>query len=929
MTQENKMEQLSSIEKFILGIDSAESTSWEGEKRSLSHRIRDSLFERLVGMNKRAGIVDDNFLDYCNTVKSLLAVYNFGNLLTDEDFTKSKGDPIRITGEGADLVITKEDNDERIKTDKDLIIRGLARIIRHVTEGIGYDITPYLAADDCLEIFKQEGDGQTQIVPVTLSAATVMTTLVYFRRAMKRINLFTDEDFVGENAGLLDSVVSVLAEILTLFYNYANPTDESLEKFIGWGVTLDRNRSRAVTLNDTYIVVDAISRFADAFTQEGLKGDREFLEMIDDYVAKKQGTSSSFMTDQCVSAIYKTALSVYERTKGKYGKDVFYASSHIEDNAIVYDYTSTTYEQISSSNRSSALFNPLYVAMITMYGYNEKELVIRRFMDDAKRAQQVYEEFEEKAAEKGMMKLSDYALTLDSYRDPVKDAKTGETRMNDFQRDIKMLCESKERQSKNFGVGTWRIYYRAARVLQKYLETQCPERLMEFAEYRDYLNATKDAIDQVQVMYRKFDDAQRLGIVDTDYLMFSKLELDVEDIGISKLNKANIAANYLRPMLLSSKIMIVNALTKYPQADMRDLYTSLKNKRHIKVTKRKGMVDKGIEWLWNEDNVDMNSTARHCEAIAYDYFDYYDKYEVGYVAIRNLKKELDAIKFGEKIDDEDGSLKAGAEDGESGVSSLKRLVLEFTRQNVDVIKSVYQQKIAAKNNAIGEKNNRIDELQEEKEKLRRDHEAEIEALNAKHAAALSAQADMTRISREMGDQIRGWVREETERYLKRFASLSLLNILWRNQSDKDFRFDVLYDRDPVDADFEDVREVWDEIRADCGEKGSSQYAENRDKYEREIKDAVALQEILSAALCGILEDELFRNMARDRQKSVAERNSDIKTMYNDRKRTGANDAIVRLGDKIGKLEERLPDVGMLEDLEKRIEQLEAKLKQKD
>lgn len=926
MTQENKKEQLSSIEQFIKGIDGTESTSWEGEKRSLSHRIRDSLFERLVGMNKRTGIVDDNFLDYCNTVKSLLAIYNFGNLLTDEDFSKSERAAIHITGEGADLLITKEENEERIKTDKDLILRGIARIIRHVTEGIGYDITPYLAADDCLEIFKQEGEGQTQIVPVTLSVATVFTTLVYFRRAMKRINLFTNEDFVSENAGLLEDVVSVVADIMTLFYNYANPKDEGLEKFIGWGVTLDRTRSRAVTLNDTYIVVDAISRFADAFTQEGLKSDKEFLDMIDNCVAKRQGIPFSFMTDQCVSAIYKTAVNVYERTKGKYGKDVFYASSHIEDNIIVYDYTSTTYEQISSSNRSSALFNPLYVAMITMYGYNEKELVIRRFMDDAKRAQQIYEDYEEKATEKGMMKLSDYALTLDSYKETVRNGNTGEEERNDFRKDVKMLCDSKERQSKNYGQGTWRIYYRAARVLQKYLETQCPERLMEFTEYRDYLNATKDTIDQVQVMYRKFDDAQRLGIVDTDYLMFSKLELDVEDIGISKLNKANIAANYLRPMLLSSKIMIVNALTKYPQADMRDLYTSLKNKRHIKVTKRKNStVEKETEWLWNEDNVDMNSTARHCEAITYDYFDYYDKYEVGFVAIRNLKKELNAIKFGEEINDEDGSWNSG-EVEESGAASLKRLVLEFTRQNVDVIKSVYQQKIAAKNNVIGEKNEEINSLQAEKEKLKGDHEVEIETLNAKYAAALSEQAEATRISREMGDQIRGWVREEVERYLKRFSSLSILNILWRNQSSGDFKFDMLYDRDPVDADFEEVRNVWQEIRADCGEKGTSQYAEYRDKYEREIKDAVALQEILSAALCGILEDELFRNMARDRQRSVAERNSDIKTIYNDRKRTGANDAIARLEEKINKLEERLPDVGTISELEEKIKQLETKLK---
>ena len=158
----------------------------------------------------------------------------------------------------------------------------------------------------------------------------------------------------------------------------------------------------------------------------------------------------------------------------------------------------------------------------------------------------------------------------------------------------------------------------------------------------------------MQIAYRKFDDSQRLGIVDTDYIMFSTLDLAADPITISKLNKANISANYLRPLLLSSKIMIVNALTKYPQADMGDLYAAIKDSKHRKVVKKRGARSEDIVWLWNEDTVDMNSTARHCEAIMYDYFDYYEKYELSYKSLSNLKKYYGSLISAKTVNLADG-----------------------------------------------------------------------------------------------------------------------------------------------------------------------------------------------------------------------------------------------------------------------------------
>lgn len=887
MTQNTSKDKLYSLNDLFAGIDGAESVTWENEKRSISHRIRNDIYERLVEMNKDKNVIEDKFIDYCNALKSLLVIYNFGNLLSREDFSSNNNTPISIKGDGNEFFIDLEGNEKRIETDRELILAGISKIVAHVKNGTGYDLTPYLVADDCLEIFKRDGNDSSQVVPVTFSATTVFTTLVYFRRLMKRNNFFTKEE-VDKRGGLLDDVVAVVADVMELFYNYANPADDRYDKFIGWGFTLDRTRSEAVTLNDTYAVVDAISRFADAFMQDGFKRDDEFLSLIDSYVAKKHGQQLSFMTDQCVSSIYKTALNVYERTKEVYGKSVFYSSSVREGGRIKYVYTPTVYEQISSSNRSSALFNPLYIAMITMYGYNEKELVIRRFMDDAKLANQFYTEYELKAEEKGLLRLSDFAKTLDSYSKPLRDEETGEETMYDFAADVRWLLDSKEQQSRNYGNAMWRTYYRAARVFQKYIETQDHDRLMEFEEYRDYLNATKDTIDQVQVMYRKFDDAQRLGIVDTDYLMFSPLEFSVDSIGISKLNKANLAVNYLRPMLLSSKIMIVNALTKYPLSDMKTLYNSVKNKRHIKVAKRKNGNLKEIEWLWNEDNVDMNSTARHCEAIAYDYFDYYDKYELGFAAIRNLKKELDAVKFEAGINKEDGSLNLATERRRESRADLKQLVLELTGQNVELIKGVYRQNLSEKDLVIERLQNEKKELAEAYEQKLRDLAAAHEQdLLAKDLAAKEAR-DKNRISLEMGDNLRLWIREELERYIKRLSAAAVLNILNGNRTSGVFDFRALYSKrdNLIDANFDAVREMWNGILKDI-DADPEQANEKISSYNEEFKKAISLQELLSAAFGCKLENEYYWDkLARNTEYDLQKKNALIKSKYNEEKRSG-------------------------------------------
>ena len=864
------------IEELIKNVDFNESTEWEKETRDVSVNIRQAISEVLDNMNEerknKAGAYNDEFLNYCNAVKGLLTIYNFGNL-PDE----------KVSGDNSDFA-------SYLQKDKELILTSIKRIIDHVKNGIGYDITPYLPKDECLEIFGVKGN-VGKVVPVTFSATTVFTTLVYFRRAVKRLNLFSEAELQTENGNVMNDVVAIVAELMAHFYDYAV---HSSKKFSGWGVTLDANVSKAVTLSDTYAVVDALSRFADAFTQSGLKRDRTFTDAIDAYAKEHFGISA--ITDRCVESTYKTAYNVYMDTREVYGKKkAFYVLTKRDGDKVNYDYNGTDYDQIAASSRSSALFNPLYIAMITMYGYDDKELVIRLFMDDPSLVASYDKKYGPEIAE--------YAKTLRGYND--------EEHKHDFEEDRKRLLANDSKKSTDYALATnetgkegevtWRTYYEAARVYQKFLEEKHEEELMEIPVYRDYLNATKDAIDQVAVLYREFENNQRLGVVDTDYVMYSELDVAVkrdDKVSIPKLNKANIAVNSLRPMLLSSKIMIVNALTKYPQSDMRSLYYAIKTKRHQKIKQGKNRtIEKVDEWLWNEDSVDMNSTARHCETIAYDYFDYYEKYELGFTAIRNLRKDLGSNISEDTVNKSDGSYTPtysapeGSEDDDSTATGLKRqmlqkLLMELTRQNVELVKGIYQNNLQQKDREIqelkAEKNELIDVHNKDLADKDAEHKREIEKLESIHQDRLRRQQE----SLFMGDTMRGWIREEIESFFKRNMALAVINTL-NIGSKASSMFEERYvqklcNGEVVDGNFDFVRSVWDDIVADCLIEPAE--TENKiAKYTQDFKTAIAFRNMLAVACNGILDKDYYAKLAKDSSMPLTERNQRIRTKYNERR----------------------------------------------
>ncbi len=859
------------LDGLVKGIDISESTEWEKETRYVSEEIRKALAEQLGGIGGSA--CETRFLDYCNCVKSLLAVYNFGNLQSADELAAAGASPAAI-----------EERRKLTEADKKLMKDGVRNILLHI-KNRGFDITPYLAAEECLQIF---GDGDSKItVPVTVSATTVMTTLVYFRRACGRKGLYSDSELIYEKAGigmideqskdLADCAAQAVAKILYLFAGFITGGDEK-KKYGGWGFTLDPKQSQAVTLNDTYAVVDAISRFDDAFNQDDeTKRDEEFLQKVGAY-GNMLGFRGS-LVNYCINSIYRTAYNIYTRDKSRlYGKSLFYVTDGKFNSEVTYTYNPITYEQIASSNRSSALFNPLYVAMITMYGYNEKESVIRRFMDDYALAKQYYDRCEPHMLENGKMSslpagaelsLSEYAKTLPWFK-------------KDFEEEVRLVVEKHDPISFVHGSGEeWRRYYDIARVFQKYLEKQLPGELMKIEEYRDYLNATKDAIDQVQIAYRKFDDSQRLGIVDTDYIMFSTLDLAADPITISKLNKANISANYLRPLLLSSKIMIVNALTKYPQADMGDLYAAIKDSKHRKVVKKRGARSEDIVWLWNEDTVDMNSTARHCEAIMYDYFDYYEKYELSYKSLSNLKKYYGSLISAKTVNLADGEPDYQAFFAERNLSEFKRVVLDLTRQNVNKVKVVYAEHLRGKDKDY-------QKLEREKAEAEQAYEERIAEVKAKYEKKLSDEKkkhaeELKRlsVSIDIGNTVRDWIRKEADRHLSEMLSYMILNnINGLQKGDKDFRVGLMMrgenDDELADGKFGAASELSQSIMEDY--KKSASAAE--ELYGDKFRAALDMQALFEGALDDVLKLDVIRDTARA-SASLGDKNATIKDIYNE------------------------------------------------
>lgn len=822
------------LRQIINGIDQNEMTEWEKKSSNISLSIRNDLVDYIKSHFASKNAIDGNFIEYVNAIKALLVVYLFGHI--------ADGHRLKELGEKEGSKLIKE-AETRFESDKALIINGVKNILDHVDE-FGYDLTPFIPNAEYRRMFARNNNGVEEFAPITLTAATVLTTIVYLRRAISREKLFTIEDLTIGNRNLYPEIVKKAYEIMTAIYKFSFAKDRN-ENFVGWGFTLSYVDTKATSLDDTYAVIDALSKFDDAFNQDDKdKKDETFIEDINALANDKSNT----FVPQVISSIRKTAINVYSRTKGVYGKGVFFEDVKSDGRGVKYNYVITNYEQIASSSRSSALFNPLYVASITLNGYLDRELVISRLMDDQELLKKLLETY-------GKDNILDYIHKKKIFKN-----QTRENINYDFNVGINTVLSSQEGVSMAFSDPNWTKTHDSMSALERFLRSEHPEELSKITAYRDYLKFTRDAIEQVYMMYRDFSDSQRLGVVDTDYVLFTSLDLKItgeNEINISKLNKANIAVNSLIPLLTSSKILICNALDKFPQKDIQSLYATIEKTRYRETA---GAGEYNVKWLWNEDGINMNSTCRVCEAIMYDYFDYYESYEIGVQAIANIKKN--AKSYVNSMIDANGNF-AFRKDEETS-DPFKRVIMDAVAQNVDRVKAIYEQEAKdnlAKHNAEVAKLN--SQLKESNDKIKalKDEIVDIKTNDPTYC-----------LGRDIQERFRNAFKE----YFTEILAMSVLKKL--NFADGAFNTKkIVGQEEKYGYTMNDENVV--NLKESIVKEGKKDIEDAEKKYNSLEKESANFVDLLSKALSKVFFEDDFNNVKDDQSKSLEAKNKELLIKY--------------------------------------------------
>lgn len=763
-------------------MENVKKKSWQEYVRKTSEEIkqavidesvqRDKQFFKDLGLTKEdVGQVDGSkILDICLSVKSVLAMINFGEI-----------------------------NDPSAQ-DKEFVRRSISCMVDYFSNDENhYNMVGQLKWDYCQSAFGDKEDS------INRTMANVFVTFVYFRRAMKRKGFL--KEFGDE---IIDRIALIMKNILEKWLAYVQANG-----YRGWGFMI---KSKSVNLADTYRVIEAISKYQDACdSSDESKRDIEMIAKIGEK-----------LTDDIEGAMYKVALKVYDETYNCYGEGVFYKAD--ETDAVgkaVYRLNSS--EQVFNSNRTSVLFQPLYVAMITMLGYTDKEVVIRKLMTSKDSAESCFQsvlskinnqEDERKADVDALNKLK--GLKAFQEHDPLNEL-------------------SKEE---------WKKLYDAARSVEKAFEEHAKTEMSSgIKEYRDYLNKTKDAIDNIQVYYRKFNDAQKLGVVDTDYAIFSDYDIpNIDMIDLSRLNKSNLVTSYLKPLLLSSKIMIVNALTKYPQSDMESLFNDIMNSVYRKKVS-KNSAPKNV-MLWNEEEVDMYATSSNCDSIAYDYFDYYAKYELNYRAMKEIFNETknyilkNNALFEESVDYEvaadeiaykiDGSDKNEKTETNMIVGKL----FDLAQEQIKVFKEEYEKKLKEKTADLESDNeralNKKDEEIGDRDKMLKQYEEECKTLEKE-----------SEISRVIQKLVERKVKEELKILL---GSMALVNISI-DDLDKDFINKVKDD----DLGYESIKDAATRLSLEAEQVAGVEGKSINSYYQNRTAELVELRDLFMMAISGMME----------------------------------------------------------------------------
>ena len=265
----------------------------------------------------------------------------------------------------------------------------------------------------------------------------------------------------------------------------------------------------------------------------------------------------------------------------------------------------------------------------------------------------------------------------------------------------------------------------------------------------------------------------------------------------------------------------------------------------------------------------MKSTASHCDSLMYDYFDYYENYEVGFKTATALNKEIREYlraktpdrKVGMDIDEKNLNISFVKDES---TTAFVELVLQNTEQNVSYIKERYRNVLTKKDELIGRKEA---QWEEEKEALKK----EIESLNEKIASVRGEERtkfekilEQNKETYEVGKTLRSWIDEGVENYLKNAVAMMVVKSLNRSEIDSDNSdmLKELLENGALLPKNEIVKEYWEKIEEDIASQPTEELKrEKLAQYNDKIENSNILRKGLEMSTNGVVEQIFTDNQS--------------------------------------------------------------------
>ena len=297
----------------------------------------------------------------------------------------------------------------------------------------------------------------------------------------------------------------------------------------------------------------------------------------------------------------------------------------------------------------------------------------------------------------------------------------------------------------------------------------------------------------------------------------------------------------------------------------------------------------------------MNATARCCESIEYDYFSYYEEYELGFLAMRQCRQELDKRL---SVDAEDGSLLVSEEELKA-VDGFQKLVLGITRENVDSVKMQYKENLDALRNKHKE-----DLVAKETEKAIALQAKDVQ-IEEKARDILRAEEDNLKLQNlqaeenALGRMLKSIIDKEIAGYFKRILSAVVFERL--NDEGTDVEKTQAYYQAKAKEYFDEGLDSSRDGNFDCVkeyiENKKILYKQDEEKasveYASDAQDAKALSAMFALAFDGVLNNRMLvdkEDIASEYAEMKKEMEGFVMTWwsYRDREKGDKNKSIPKL-----------------------------------